>query len=197
MSPLWDVIAARRRGNGAVLKAAEAMRWLQEVAGLAAAEGRPLAWTAPDGFPVRQAYRERRDRRVKTLLAGRPIRLTLREETAKLDARRQKQGAAPNYVHALDACHLRLTVARASEEGMRDFALVHDSFGVHAALTPRFFELIRETLVEMYDAADVVSRFREEIAATLSAEGRAALAVPPAPGELDLEAVLESEHCFS
>ncbi|MEL6979657.1 MAG: DNA-directed RNA polymerase [Pseudomonadota bacterium] len=180
-----------------VLKAAEAMRWLQQVASAATARGRPLLWTAPDGFPVLQAYREQRDLRVKTVLAGRPLRLTLKEETARLDARRQRQGVAPNFVHALDACHLRLTVARAAEEGMRDFALVHDSFAVHAADTPRFFQIIRETMVEMYDAVDVMGAFHEEIAAQLAEEGAAPPPAPPPRGRLELRRVLDSEHCFS
>ncbi|MEM9726638.1 MAG: DNA-directed RNA polymerase, partial [Pseudomonadota bacterium] len=180
-----------------VLKAAEAMRWLQHVADAAAAAGAPLAWTAPDGFPVRQAYRERHDRRVKTQLAGRPLRLTLREEGVRLDARRQRQGVAPNYVHTLDAAHLRAVVRRASAEGMGSFALVHDSFGVHAADSGRFFQLIRETMVEMYDQRDVVAQFRAEIAAQLPDHVAAALEPPPDPGRLELDAVLENEHCFS
>ena len=149
-----------------VLKAAEAMRWLQEAATLAAADGVPMRWTTPDGFPVVQAYPDTKARRVRTTIAGQSMSLKIREDQPKVDARLQRQGIAPNFVHSLDACHLRLTVTRAAEEGMRDFALVHDSFGVHAADTPRFFQIIRESMVEMYGAVDVVGPVGVSIAVT-------------------------------
>ncbi|MCI4663088.1 MAG: hypothetical protein MRY74_00055 [Neomegalonema sp.] len=178
-----------------VTKAAEAMRWLQHCASLAADAGEPLVWRAPDGFIVRQDYRETRARRIRAVLAGKPIRLTLQEPEDELDKRRQRQGVAPNFVHALDSCHMRLTVARAWEEGLRDFALIHDSFGVHAADTPRFFQLIRETMVEMYEQYDVMADFAAQLAQRLDA--RDGVEPPPRSGALRLEGVLESEFCFS
>ncbi len=180
-----------------VVKAAEAMRWLQDCAALAAEEGLPLVWRAPDGFVVRQAYRETRARRIRAALGGAPIRLNLRAPSRSLDKRRQRQGVAPNFVHALDGCHLRLTVARAVEEGLGDFSLIHDSFGVHAADTPRFFQLVRETMVEMYDAADVMRDFADALTRRLSEARRGDLEPPPEPGGLALDGVLESEFCFS
>lgn len=180
-----------------VVKAARAMEWLQDAADLAAEEGVSLCWRAPDGFVVRQDYRETRAQRIRAALAGQPIRLTLQAPGDALDKRRQRQGVAPNFVHALDGCHLRLTVARAVEEGMLDFALIHDSFGVHAADTPRFFQLIRETMVEMYDAADVMADFADALRRRLSDQRRSTLAPPPEPGALGLEGVLESEFCFA
>lgn len=180
-----------------VVKASEAMRWLQSTASLAAAEDLPMLWTTPDGFPVLQAYPETRSRRIRTVLGGKSCALSIREPSGRIDARRQRQGVSPNFVHSLDAAHLRLTVARASAEGIRDFALIHDSFGVHAARTERFFRLIRETMVEMYDAVDVVASFRADIAGMLSPESRARLAEPPEKGALALSAVIDSEFCFA
>ncbi len=180
-----------------VLKAAETMRWLQHAASLAAASGQSLTWTTPDGFPVVQHYPAMRDRRIKTAFGDTIVRLSVREETAGLDRRLQRQGAAPNYVHSLDACHLRLTVNRAAAEGMSAFALVHDSFAVHAADTPRFFQIVREAMVEMYDREDLISRFRDEIVEQLPRRAVRRLTPPPERGSLDVTEVLDSDFCFA
>ena len=130
-----------------------------------------MKWTTPDEFPVLQAYRLLSPRRVETMLGGGTIlKLSINEEQPEVDKKAQKQGISPNFVHSLDGCHLRLTVVRALQEGITDFALVHDSFGVHAADTPRFFQIIREALVEMYEEVDVIGAFREEISGQLSEE---------------------------
>ena len=182
--------------EGVVVKAAEAMNWLQGLAAESAKRDLPLRWTTPDGFIVLQAYRETRRRMIHTTLSGRVLRLTMREESERIDRRRQRQGAAPNVIHSLDACHLRLTVAKAHREGLRSFALVHDSFGVHAADTPRFFQMIREALVELYGETDVPERLNRELAAGLPPGARRAHA-PPAQGDLALDQVLEAEFAFA
>ncbi len=138
-----------------------------------------------------------RDRRIKTAFGDTIVRLSVREETAGLDRRLQRQGAAPNYVHSLDACHLPLTVNRAAAEGMSAFALVHDSFAVHAADTPRFFQIIREAMVEMYDREDLISRFRDEIVEQLPRRAVRRLTPPPERGSLDVTEVLDSDFCFA
>lgn len=200
-APYGDVAAARYLAarlteaiEQVVLCAARGMAWLQEIVG--AADG-PVVWTTPDGFPVRQAYPKTRPRRVSATVTGKLRRFNLREATGMIDRRRQRQGVAPNFVHSLDATHLRLTVCRALEEGIDAFQLVHDSFGVHAADTPRFFQIVREAMVEMYDAVDVIARFHDEIAEQLPDEARRRLPPPPARGALALAGVLESEFCFS
>lgn len=180
-----------------VVKAAEAMEWLKDTAALVAKEELPVYWTTPDGFPVLQAYRDIRSKRVETMIAGSRVVLSLAEEQPTVDKRAQAQGISPNFVHSLDGTHLRISVVRAWEEGMEHFALVHDSFGVHAADTPRFFQLLRETLVEMYTSTDVIENFRQEIMVQLSAKRRAELKEKPASGNLDPTAVLESAFCFA
>lgn len=180
-----------------VVKAAEAMAWLKSTAQLVAAEGLPVFWTTPDGFPVLQAYPDVKPHRIETLLAGSRVVLTINQELTTVDKKAQAQGISPNFVHSLDGTHLRLTVVRASEEGYSHFALVHDSFGVHAADTPRFFQLLRETLVEMYTSCDVIESFRSEIMDQLSPKQRALLKEAPARGNLDLTSVLDSPFCFA
>lgn len=180
-----------------VVKAAEAMSWLKETATLISKEGLPIRWTTPDGFPVLQAYRDVKRQRVETMINGSRVILTNTTELPTVDKRSQAQGISPNFVHSLDGTHLRLSVVRAAEEGMNAFALVHDSFGVHAADTPRFFQLLRETLVEMYEEVDVVENFRIEILEQLSPKQREKLKQAPRNGDLNRTAVLESAFCFA
>ncbi|MEM9726905.1 MAG: DNA-directed RNA polymerase, partial [Pseudomonadota bacterium] len=180
-----------------VVKAAEAANWLQALADHATAHGAPLIWTTPDGFRVAQAYRRRGARLVHARFAGRALRLTLREEGTALDGRRQRQGVAPNVIHALDACHLRMTLRRAAAEGIDAFALVHDSFGVHAVDTPRFFQIIREAMVALYRSGDVADGVLRDIRAGLPPHARAGVPAPPSPGAFDVEEVLGAEYAFA
>lgn len=180
-----------------VVKAAEAMGWLKDTATLVSGEGLPVRWTTPDGFPVMQAYRDLKKQRVETMINGSRVVLMNVQELPTVDKRAQAQGISPNFVHSLDGTHLRLSVVKAAQEGMAHFALVHDSFGVHAADTPRFFQLLRETLVEMYQDRDVIEDFRAEIMDQLEPKKREKLKETPARGQLDLTAVLGSAFCFA
>ena len=180
-----------------VVKAAEAMAWLKDTASLVASEGLPIHWTTPDGFVVLQAYKDTKASRIETMIAGSRVVVTLRQALDGVDKRLQAQGISPNFVHSLDGTHLRLSVVRAHQEGINSFALVHDSFGTHAADTPRFFQLLRETLVEMYQSGDVIEDFRSEIMEQLEPKKRDRLKETPTRGHLELEAVLESSFCFA
>jgi DNA-directed RNA polymerase len=180
-----------------VVKAAEAMEWLKDTATLVAGEGLPVRWTTPDGFPVMQAYRDLKKQRVETMINGSRVVLMNVVDLPTVDKRAQAQGISPNFVHSLDGTHLRLSVVKAAEEGMAHFALVHDSFGVHAADTPRFFQLLRETLVEMYTDRDVIEDFRAEIMDQLEPKKREKLKETPTRGQLDLTSVLGSAFCFA
>lgn len=180
-----------------VLKAAEAMAWLKEVAGVVTSEGLPVRWTTPDGFLVMQNYREQTARRIDTVIFGSRVQVRVTADTPKVDKRKQASGFSPNYVHSLDATHLRLTVRRAAEEGITDFALVHDSFGTHAANTGRFFAILRETMVEMYRNRDVMQNLHTEILGQLDPENLRALPQPPALGSLQIEAVVDCDFAFA
>lgn len=180
-----------------VVKAAEAMRWLTKAASLVASEDQLVRWHTPDGFPVVQPYLETKAHRVDTTILGSRVTYTVREETQKVDRRKQSSGFSPNFVHSLDATHLRLAVVRAAEEGINAFALVHDSFGVHAADTGRFFAILRETLVELYTTCNPFEDLHSELHGMLLPENREQLPTLPAYGSLDREAVLDSDFAFA
>jgi len=188
---IWEAV------NLTLVKAAEAMKWLQSVASLAAAEQLPVRWTTPIGFPVMQAYADVNDRRIKTAINGKLVYLTMKQDKDKLDRRKQSQGIAPNFVHSCDAAHLMLCVARANQEGVENFSMIHDSFGTTAGDVEKLFYIIRESFVEIYDTIDVLGTFREEIEAQLSEKQREVMPEIPEHGTLDVSKVVDSRYCFA
>jgi DNA-directed RNA polymerase, mitochondrial len=183
--------------NKTLVKASEAMNWLKHAASLAASEQLPVRWTTPVGFPVMQAYADMSAKRVRTAINGHTIKLTMYQETDKLDRRRQSQGIAPNYVHSCDAAHMMLTVVRAKQEGITNFAMIHDSFGTTAGDVEQLYHTVRESFVEMYEEIPVLETFRDEILQQLSDENKLNLEPIPERGDLDLSKVCESRYCFA
>ncbi|WP_336814812.1 DNA-directed RNA polymerase [Bosea sp. MMO-172] len=183
---------------GEVVQAARiGMDWLKECAKLAAAEGLPIYWRTADGFPVMQAYPETNSRRVKTHIDGQMVRLSIREELETIDKRSQQQGIAPNWVHSQDATALRMFVNLARENGIRHFALVHDSYGTVAADVDMMGSCLRRAFVRLYTDFDPLAEFRVDIAMLLSEEAVAKLPAVPPKGTLDVSLVELSDFFFA
>ena len=187
-SLIWEAIGET------VVKAREAMDWLQSCARVAAKHDVALTWTSPVGFPVRQFYHERKEKRVKTRMGDSAIVLSVRESTERLDRHRQTNGIAPNFVHSLDAAALMRSVNSALGEGITSFAMVHDSYGVHAADAVLMSSILRESFVDLFSEG-ILGTFRKELLVQLPKGMR--LPKAPEPGTLDIEAVLESPYFFA
>jgi DNA-directed RNA polymerase len=183
--------------NKTLVKASEAMNWLKHAASLAASEQLPVRWITPVGFPVMQAYPDLAARTVKTAINGKTVKLTMYAEMEKLDRRKQSQGIAPNYVHSCDAAHMMLTVVRAKQVGITNFAMIHDSFGTTAGDVEDLYHVVRESFVEMYGEIAVLEDFRDEILTQLSDNKKLELEPLPERGDLDLSKVCESRYCFA
>lgn len=192
-----DVIAHHRYLARALLRAVDeacpeavaAMDWIKGVAALAAGRGVPLRWTAPNGWPVLQDYRERREAPVRALLGGSVKKVTLYEETGRADPDRQVSGAPPNFVHSVDQAVM--TRAVTSFEG--PIATVHDAF---ATTAPRIRELgvcLRAAVADVAVTGDPLRALRDEVEEYLGVE------VPPPPrfGEIVPEEVMAAENLFT
>jgi len=163
------------------------------VAAKVSEENLPLIWTSPSGFVVQQQYPSMKERRITTYIDNTLIKPTVNElDFTKLDRRRAVQGSSPNFVHSMDAAAMTLTINKCVAEGITDFAMIHDSYGVHAADTEFLAEKIREAFYEMYTANDVLSDFKKEAEEVVDD-------VPSVPekGDLDLKEVLKSQFFFS
>lgn len=188
---IWDAISET------VVAARRAMKFLQECAKVASRESMALTWVTPSGFPVLQEYHKTVGKQVKTQIGGELIKLVLSRSGTEADKRRQTSGVSPNFVHSLDSSHLMATVNLSAHNGVVAFAMVHDSFGTHAANTEVLGACLRHAFVEMYQV-DVLAEFRQSIAEKLS-DLKNLRELPPVPerGELDPKAVLESDFFFS
>ncbi len=178
-----------------VVSARLAMGWLRQVAGAVVKEGRPLQWTTPSGFPVFQFYPEMKETQLESVLFGKRFRPAIMEEKPdEIDARRQVNGVAPNFVHSLDASALVLTVCAAVDAGITKFAMIHDSYGTTAHQTPRFAAILREEFVTMYESYDALEQFAQSVIPEGIHEG---IPTPPTVGGLDLAEVRESLYFFA
>lgn len=190
------VFLAKRIKQGiakVVVAAVGAMDWLQKVAQMVGKEGLPINWTSPTGFPVLQAYYVERRIQVATQLFGR-TRISLAEETDRIDVKRQQNGISPNFVHSLDAAALMYCVNAAHDFGVDSFAMVHDSYATVAADTEAMAICLRHAFLGVY-ATDVLKGFAEEVKEVLG-EGKELPSLPPR-GDLDLNQVLESRFFFA
>lgn len=203
-----------------VVKAREAMDWLQTASGLLATdkdisgENLPTQWTTPAGFLVRQRYPKTRLKKLRTFCSG-TIRVTdesgapeedkeegdtfqisVSEDLGSIDSRKQKQGIAPNYVHSMDASHLMLTVDACVDAGIHQFAMIHDSYGCPAGQGDLMFTLVREVFAETYKQNDVLQDLHDQVENLLSPKKAKELPPIPSHGTLDLDEVKKSMYAF-
>lgn len=190
---IWEAI------DRVVVKGKEAMQWLSKTASTWAKEmnkvevengyDRRLTWKTPDGFEAVQWRDSSKKCYLNTKLEGR-VKLVFYEEDDRLDSREMSMSMAPNFVHSLDACHMRMAIIRAKAMGINHFAMIHDSFGVHARFMPRFLrEAVKPAFIEMYRDHDPLRELADKIPFKIE--------MPPVRGSLDIEGVQESEFFFS
>ena len=82
-----------------------------------------------------------------------------------------------------------------TEKRIKDFMLIHDSFGTTPAQMQGMYEAIREAFVEMYEGRDWYEELLRQVVARLSDD--VVLPELPVKGDLDISLVLDSKYCFS
>lgn len=188
---LWDAI------QETVVKASEAMSWLQSVAQVWLKETeKPVEWVAPNGMLCRQRYLKTKPRTIKTNFYGKTIRYRLQEEIDELDRKKGANGIAPNFIHSMDASHLMHTV---THSGLSSFMLIHDSFATHAADTGTLFRQVRKSFQQMYEEHDIFQNFYDRAVEEIEKAGGDSSLVPqpPSKGSLDLALVNQSDFAFA
>jgi DNA-directed RNA polymerase len=186
---IWDAV------QEVVVAAANAMKWLQEVASIVTKEALPINWITPTGLWVQQIYKLRNMKELK--IAFQSVRIAPRIDFGgdKLDSKKQSSGIAPNWVHSLDASHMTKTICASTYAGMKSFSFIHDSYGTHAGNTAALANILREQFVGMYSEGCVLQRFKEDLETMMG--GAVTLPAVPAKGNLDLSKVLESKFFFA
>ena len=81
--------------------------------------------------------------------------------TGKILDEKAQNGAAPNFVHSMDAAHLIRLVLASAEEGITDIATVHDSYACLAPHAKRFNQIIRTQLAILYQTYDPIRTLQD------------------------------------
>ena len=162
------------------VEAGNTMKWLRDVARTLAMANRGMMWTTPAGFLVGHAIREPKTQRIAT--ADRTLLLYEEDETRMIDPRKQADGIVAHLVHSMDAAHMMWTIHRLYNEGLRHFAMVHDSFGVHACDVDLLNRILREEFVRIYSEPVMLRFFKEQ----WEANPGVPLPALPALGTLDI-----------
>lgn len=186
---IWDSI------DGVIGSARKVMDYVKDIGALYSAANQPMEWITPTNFLVRQAYPDTKSRQIKTKIDGNILVVKHHTEIeGKINKSKTRTGASPNFIHSLDAAHLTMTINRCQQEGMKDFAMVHDSYGTHSSNMVRMSEILRESFVDMYEQNDVLSDLRLHACNILGTED---VPEPPEKGDLDLHKVLSSKYFFA
>lgn len=177
--------------------APRALGFLQECALVLTRAGLSIRWTTPSGLPVLQQRFTTREGVVELNYRGRRLQVTLTHDTSRLDGAKQKTAIAANFVHSLDAAHLMTSINCGTDNGLSHWAVIHDSFGVHAADIDLLHAVLRATFAEQYINTNWLEAFRTELAARLPPE--IARKLPPVPdiGTLDVAKVERAEYAFA
>ena len=185
MNFVWPAISA------VVVKGKQAMSWLdkagkQIIKDKADVEG-VITWVTPSGFLASQAYYDYEEHNVATKLYGH-ARIKVLVESKDPSSMQHSQGLSPNFIHSMDASHLHLVTAKMTElVPGASLAMIHDSFGTHAADTHKLYNVLRDEFVRMYEEHDPLQAFA----------GKYGLPPPPDKGKLDLSQVRDSLYVFS
>ena len=173
--------------------AALIMGWFQDVAGELALQNKHMEWSTPSGCKICQSYNIVTTSRIRTLLGS--VRLQSAGGGAGIDPRRQRLAASPNVIHSFDAAHLQRTVSALSKRhGIRSFAVIHDSYAVHASNTPLLAAVLRLEACDMYKA-DWLDKLYLEFCE--QADDPTAIPPPPVRGTFDVEQVKDAPFFFS
>lgn len=179
-----------------VVKAMEAMAWLQDISKKASDTKLPIQWITPSGLPVIQKYLKCGSKRVEVLMSGKRIDLRISKDEGVINKKRQSNAVSPNFVHSLDASALMETVRTALEEGITDFAMIHDSYGTHARDTSALAQTLRQSFADLYEGKNVLEDFRQCVALCCDIP-LTDLPKPPAMGNLKIGGVLGSKYFFA
>lgn len=78
-------------------------------------------------------------------------RLSYREVNPNRDIASEKTGVAPNFIHSLDALHMRRFVRDMNRANHNDLWAVHDSFGCHANHVGKMRAILREQFTVIHN----------------------------------------------
>lgn len=167
-----------------------AMSWIRNGAAQIAEAGYCVEWTTPLGFPVVQEYRDATIRKITTPMGKMLVGDFDRPGRVKIG--KQRRGAAPNFVHSIDATHMMMTAMECAKRDIA-FAAVHDSYWSHPADMDTLSLILREQFVELHKV-NQLARLRGQ---WLRQYPDVTFAECPSMGSYNVESVLDALYFFN
>ena len=193
---IWESISE------VVIKSSEAMHWLTKAAQAhtkhvnkhvqGSVYDKRMTWVTPDGFEVVHYRADVKKKQIATYLDGKTRkRMQINVPTDTLSSKDMSKAVAPNFIHSMDACLMRMAIVKGLEQGITSYGMVHDSFGVHASEMSVFLnKCVKPAFIEMYQT-NVLEDFKSHLHPDLD------LPALPEQGDLDQQGVMDSEFFFS
>lgn len=196
VTELWHTIDSVVEGP------AKLMNWFNEVAAIVANNKQFIWWTSPIGLMVSQSTAKYRKTKTFTVdlvlqqLKGTPKKANkprvTRQAVHATDGVRVDDATrafSPNFVHSMDAALLLDTTNRAYDQGVRNFAFVHDAYGTSPASVETLIQSAKESYVGIY-SHNVLDRLYQELKDQTDVD----IPRPPELGDLDVTEVLKSDY---
>jgi len=170
----------------------EAVKWVGTCARTVGKKNIYINWTTPDGFVGQQKKVVMKEVRLQPILSnGKRMDVTINEPTRKADSRRHVSSLAPNIIHSMDACHLRMVARRLQELGLPSI-FVHDSFATHSNYREVLYKVIVEEFINLY-SRNVLQNLKEEWEKLYEIN----LPEPPKLGDWDVEKLIICDAFFA
>jgi DNA-directed RNA polymerase len=177
------VTAVRAAMNVVVPGAMNVMKWIEtEIARAIKSGAAEIRWTTPSGFIVKQRLMKTAKSTIESQLMGR-VKISISGAETGVDLKHHKNATAPNLIHSLDASLLHIAMTDV------DFpiALIHDSVLCRATDMCTLSTLVRKTYMSLFAEHEPLTDF----ALAIGAEE-----LPPIIGDLQPEAVIDSQYFF-
>jgi DNA-directed RNA polymerase len=166
--------------------------YLQKLAKICAGHNVLPKWDSPLDLPIINDYFEKETETYVFKHKGQRQTVKLAVgDTDEVDALGSIDGITANVTHSMDACHLHLIALAASKENI-PIVGIHDCVASTAPNMFRLFDIVRETLAQLYKNRNVLTEIREAVAKLLPG---VELPAAPQQGDLDIRAtVMESTN---
>lgn len=174
-------------------KAKELMDWYQDISTVILGNNQRVTWVTPDGLLVIQDYRKTDTKRIEFICGTQKINLFLTTEDRNPMAQNVKKNVnafSPNITHSLDASHMTLAIEALKKQGIRLFKGVHDSFGVPPFYVASLSEILRESLVDLYNNFDPIQELSRKVPSDQIPQ-------VPSKGDMNINEVKEAVYAFS
>lgn len=165
--------------------AIKGQKYIKQITQTIASKDEYLRWSSPIfNLPMLQRVPKETKQRIETPFG----KLVYYKETDGINKAKMLSSIAPNFIHNLDATLMYLTVEKCMKEGVQDFWLIHDSYGVLPNDVGSLNKNVREAYVELF-SQDVLKDWVEQLG--LEFDENVMI------NTLNLNDVLESEYIFS